>query len=229
MQTLKTYIDYGILPMLFMTYIYWLLCVIFMMADHYCDIFNLYTKWKHQGKSLQNGIDWKKYRRTIRLVLFNQFIVSLPLTLLMVSYNIEMNTNALPYRYLPFQIMAILFTEDLLFYICHRLFHVKIFYKYIHSIHHEWTIPVAMRTIYAHPLEHLLCNLLPVILTGHLFKLDWVCYNIWLIIATLNATFVHSDYNIRGLGKEHNEHHKYRTVHYGTSGYIDYLLGTNSK
>ena len=81
-----------------------------------------------------------------------------------------------------------------------------------------------MCAIYAHPLEHLLCNLLPIIITGYLFRLDWICFNIWLVIVTINTLITHSDYKL--IGKEHDYHHKYRTCNYGTSVIMDYLLGT---
>ena len=42
--------------------------------------------------------------------------------------------------------------------------------SYIHKFHHEWTAPVGVASIYAHPLEHLLSNLLPVFIGPFIMK-----------------------------------------------------------
>jgi hypothetical protein len=57
--------------------------------------------------------------------------------------------------------------------------------------------------------------------------LDWICYNIWLNLATFNALLVHSDFDIYGFGKGHDKHHKYRKCQYGVLGVMDYLCGTH--
>lgn len=45
-----------------------------------------------------------------------------------------------------------------------RLFHHPLLYKSVHKMHHEWISPVAMCSIYCHPLEYFVCNLGPVAL-----------------------------------------------------------------
>lgn len=36
-----------------------------------------------------------------------------------------------------------------------RLVHLPLLYKHIHKKHHEWTAPIGVVSIYAHPLEHI--------------------------------------------------------------------------
>lgn len=220
------YINYGLLPFGMITIIYWILCTFFMLMDHYCEINGLLEKWKFQGKYLNGSFNWKKYYNTIKMVLFNQLIIDLPISIIITPYNMKLNDNALPYSNLIWQIPLILILEDCLFYIGHRSLHNPFLYKHIHSIHHEWTIPVAMRTIYAHPIEHLMCNIMPLLISGHLCRLDWFCYNILLLTGLINAILVHSDYKLNGYGEQHDNHHKYRTCNYGVLGIMDQLFGT---
>lgn len=51
--------------------------------------------------------------------------------------------------------------EDFSFYWMHRLFHTPYLYKKFHKYHHEFVTPIALGTLYAHPLEHILANVLP--------------------------------------------------------------------
>ncbi len=160
------------------------------------------------------------------MVLLNQLIINLPISILTVPYNMKLNDNALPYYCLPLQLISIYILEDIIFYTIHRLLHTQFLYKHIHYIHHEWNIPVAMRTLHSHPLEHLFSNVIPVILCGYICRLDWICYNIWTNIALINAIITHSNYNFNNFGIGHDNHHKYRVCYFGTSGLLDYIFNT---
>lgn len=223
--TIYDYIDYAILPTIINLLIFWVVSFLFMLLDDYCEKHKLLKKYKIQGNDI-NGIDWISYYKSLKLVISNQIFVNITLTLLMTPYSKNMDSNSLPLVYLPLQIIGIIILEDILFYSVHYLLHTKKLYKSVHKIHHEWIIPVAVSAIYAHPIEHILSNMLPIMISGYVVRLNWISYNIWVNIATLNALLVHSDHFIYKFGYSHNKHHKYRKYNYGTNGLIDIIMGT---
>ena len=90
-----------------------------------------------------------------------------------------------------------------------RLFHHPRLYRYIHKIHHEWTAPIGIVAIYAHPLEHLLSNMWPVILgplvMGSHIATAWMWYSLALM-TTINT---HSGYHLPFMPspEAHDFHH----------------------
>jgi len=52
--------------------------------------------------------------------------------------------------------------EDFFFQIMHRIFHTKWLYNNVHKIHHEHTRVLSIGSVYAHPIEFMFGDLLPV-------------------------------------------------------------------
>jgi len=59
------------------------------------------------------------------------------------------------------QVLISMILEDFIFYLSHRLLHTTLCYKYIHKIHHEHNNTFSFSSVFAHPLEYAIGNVLP--------------------------------------------------------------------
>ncbi len=126
------------------------------------------------------------------------------------------------------------FYHEFHFYCIHRLIHVPILYKYIHSVHHNSINPSPWSSLSMHPVEHLLYwsdSLIHLILPSHP-----LLFLYGLHITGTGAVVGHIGFDKIEVGKEsgvdthayaHYLHHKYFEVNYadGTTS-LDRLFGT---
>lgn len=178
---------------------------------------------------LYNSGKWPDYKlnifdppvslvQTVFLVLFNQFIISYPvITLFEKDFPVWTDFSFM-------QIFIALISVEILFYHLHYFFHSTLLYP-LHKVHHSWRNTMAISTLYAHPLEHVLCNVLPVLLSAKLAGFSLLQARIWHMFALLYTTLgSHGGYI---LSNGHIYHHLYQNCNYGVIGLCDYIYGTN--
>ncbi|KAK5966872.1 Dietary restriction down regulated [Trichostrongylus colubriformis] len=173
-----------------------------------------------------------KYSEALKLVLFNQFVTGVIVTALfhypMKFTGVSFDKKLPPVTTVLAQIVVCIFVEEIGFYYSHRLFHHPKIYKHIHKVHHEWTAPVSITSIYCHPIEHAFSNLLPVLLGPTLCGSHITTLWIWACIAIMSTTFSHSGYHFpfQPSPEAHDYHHKVFNECFGVLGILDYLHGT---
>ncbi|KAJ3267061.1 Chromosome 5 4 [Chytriomyces hyalinus] len=115
------------------------------------------------------------------------------------------------------------------FYGAHYLFHHPSIYKHFHKIHHEFTAPMAIASTYAHPLEHVVANVLPIAVGPFILRSHILVAFCFTIMGIINTACVHSGYLVPGFEPSlaHDYHHMKFNFCYGTSlGICDWLFGT---
>lgn len=120
---------------------------------------------------------------------------------------------------------------EVVFYIQHRLLHWKPIYNRIHKVHHEWTSPIAISSIYNHPAELSTVSFISFVFGPTLMR----CHisTIWLMLVVTHISVVaeHSGYHLPFVKSSyfHNFHHSHTDQCFGAFGTLDYIFGTDLK
>ncbi|CAL9686127.1 unnamed protein product [Knipowitschia caucasica] len=192
------------------------------------------TKFRIQHDK-NNPVDRARLPHLLKTVLFNYIFVSGPM--LVVSYHI-MSTRGSPcapqlptFHWALLELTAFAIIEEVFFYYSHRLFHQPRFYKQFHKQHHEWTAPIGIVCIYAHPLEHMVSNMFPVVLGPVLLGSHVSTMGLWLCLALISTTVSHCGYHLPLLPSPefHDYHHLRFNQCYGVLGILDRLHRTDTK
>ncbi|KAH8895718.1 sterol desaturase [Thozetella sp. PMI_491] len=117
--------------------------------------------------------------------------------------------------------------REILFYYAHRLLHIPKLYRAVHKVHHRFTAPVALSAQYAHPVEHILSNTLPIAIPPMALRSHILTMWVFLAVMLLETSTVHSGYDFfAGAARKHDAHHKLSNVNFGGRGWLDWLHGT---
>ena len=139
------------------------------------------------------------------------------------------------------QVFLSLMCEDMMFYWCHRLLHQPWIYPYIHKMHYEFYDTICLSSEYAHPVEFVIGNLIPlglgtIILNGHGHQLSFLVFVTLRLFETVES---HGGYDFPWAitrcfpfsvtSKYHNYHHLKNMGNYGSFLIMwDSICGTNS-
>lgn len=159
------------IPLICILTTYWVVGLSHLFLDVYKYPEFLY-KYKLQ-KSERTQITSKQISKLFKNVILSQLTLFLPIACIL-YYTYNDDPTSIGFRLdakIPSliemckDIFIFIIVEELMFFYAHWTLHQPMFYSKIHKVHHQFTAPVALACIYAHPIEVLLGNILPM-LTG---------------------------------------------------------------
>lgn len=211
-----------VVPWILSLIVYWSLGTIFLLIDKYKLPATLYNTKYQKNAETKNSVSLTD---CIKQVIFNQIFALLPgLCVLNLIGNIKV-TPEIPSLYVIIcdLILAALFGE-LCYYFSHRLLHTGSLYAKIHKRHHNYKAPIAIVSLYAHPLEVLVGNTFAVI--GPIYMLGVHSYTLYLgiVIGFIDSLSDHAGYDVKN--RFHDLHHQLTNYNFGSIGILDRLLGT---
>jgi fatty acid hydroxylase domain-containing protein 2 len=220
----------GIIPMIFF-YIYGLLLFI---VDFYAP-----SSFKAQYKIQPSiTITANQYLDALKVSVFNWCVLGLPylafLAYVVIPHIIGDSLPPIPSAYVfGRDLIVFVLIEEVMFYFSHRALHHGKLYSGIHKFHHTFTAPFGIAAIYAHPIEHMVGNVIPVSLGSLVMKSHPVMACIWGVLALFNTMTVHSGYDFNRLcfifpsPYFHDWHHEKFNENFGAIQLLDIVFQTN--
>uniref|UniRef100_A0A8I5ZS99 Fatty acid hydroxylase domain containing 2 n=1 Tax=Rattus norvegicus TaxID=10116 RepID=A0A8I5ZS99_RAT len=178
-------------------------------------------------------VDPVKLRQSIRTVIFNQSVISFPMLVILypfLKWTGDPCCRELPtFHWILVELVLFTLVQEILFYYSHRLFHHPKLFKKVHKKHHEWTTPIGLISIYADPIEHVVSNMLPVMVGPLAMGSHLSSITVWLSLVLIVSSITHCGYHLPFLPSPefHDYHHLKFNQCYGVLGVMDHLHGTD--
>jgi sterol desaturase/sphingolipid hydroxylase (fatty acid hydroxylase superfamily) len=131
--------------------------------------------------------------------------------------------------------------EDSVFFWSHKTLHHPKVYRYIHKQHHEYRTTVGIAAEYAHPLEYVMGNIMPMVLGPKILAGRCHVFTFWLwLMMRIGETidghcgydFSWSPYRLlpfSGGANYHDYHHSHNTGNFASFFTIwDTICGSNT-
>ncbi|KAL9878178.1 fatty acid hydroxylase domain-containing protein 2 [Glossina fuscipes fuscipes] len=221
-----------VVPFILLLFSFWLYAGIFTLMD-LTNKPHFLRKYKIQV-GVNEPVDKNRLWKATKQVLFNQLIITPAMLFfnyfVLVKYISFPCVHILPsMRRFLIDMSLMVALEEACFYYVHRALHHRSIYKYIHKQHHEWTAPVAIITLYCHPIEHICSNMGPIGVLTILIRPHIL--NVWFfaVLAILNSMTDHTGYSFPfspNSVRFHDLHHAKFHYNFGVMGWLDKLHGT---
>jgi sterol desaturase/sphingolipid hydroxylase (fatty acid hydroxylase superfamily) len=148
-------------------------------AFFYMIDFHTSEEFKYKYKVQNNiRITFDQFIDAFNISFRNWVVLGLPYLFMVCKYNeylYEKNGKREPVLptvgILLRDLVVYVILEEVMFYFSHRALHWNSFYASIHKFHHKFTAPCAIASVYAHPIEHMLSNVIPVA-AGNFLKIS---------------------------------------------------------
>lgn len=124
--------------------------------------------------------------------------------------------------------IVVVLSQEFLFYVTHSIAHLPFFFKNFHYVHHRVVVTQPISAFYAHPLEHIVCNVFPVVFPAYMVGLSYWEWVIWILAVDFYAIRSHSEmYASDEWYCDHYAHHHLSGKHHLGSRLMTKLFAVN--